>query len=214
MPRRCPGIKIADDVQRIETMTRTADQAQRLGVGGCSRVRTLLQLGDRAVAPINGGVVIGMTGTQIQPAWNCDKNRDEIQAAAAAHREAAELERLDAERQARQADGGGTAQPAPTAATPAATDPAATGGGMPSSEPQVVGTSASGRQVVYFPQQGVAVDQSNGDVHDPSTGQIIGNMAQQQAAAPQGVQPQAAGGSSSRSTSIRRPAATWIRRPG
>jgi hypothetical protein len=204
------GLSIADDVQRIETMTKTAEWARKLGVTDGGRFRSLLQLGGSARTAqrvagiverggetgyrvgrhaiaigqkygsyasvgIVGGSAVGMTGKQMQPMWDYVKNRKEIQAQEReqhqiADTEAAELERLYAEQH-----GGAAPQP-----TPGVDAGAATGAGASSTEPQVVGTSPSGSQMVYFPEEGVVVDQGNGDIYDPNTQQVIGNLVQQQ----------------------------------
>ena len=223
--QRMAGLNIADDVQRIETMTKTADWANKLGVTGGSKFRTLLQLGgsNRTAARVTGmvenggnqgyraarmsldtaqrfgnfvatplvaGAAFGMTGKQMQPMWEWYKNRDQIQAqeqkqAGVAEQEAKDLERLYAEQQA----GRG--------ATPAG-QPAPAGGAAPSAGgAQVVGTSPTGGQLVFDPQFGAVVDTSNGDIYDPNTQQLVGNMSQLQGAGQPtgGVDPAAQGAS-------------------
>lgn len=121
--------------------------------------------GSYASIGIVGGAAVGMTGPQMQPMWDYVKNRSAIQAgererADAADQEAAELERIYA------AEHGGAAGAGAGAAAPN------------SNEPEVVGTSPSGADLVYFPEQDMVVDQGNGDIYDPNTQQIIGNMGQ------------------------------------
>ena len=223
------GVNIADDVQRIETMSKTAEWSQRLGVTGGGTFRTLAQLSTpsgRAASRVSGmvenggstayrvgrymgvggakyagyatpGVIAGsaigipMAGTmghQMQPAWDYWKDRDEIRAEEAAQaevadQEAAELERLYAENQAAQT-GAAPAGPAPAEGMPAPQAAA-----VPT-EPQVVGTSPTGGQLVYFPADGIVVDQGNGDVYDPQSGTVIGNLVTgQQVPAPAAAQP-------------------------
>lgn len=61
MGSRLTGLHMADDVQRVETITRTSEWASRLGVAGGSKFRSLLQLGgsNRAATRIAGVVENG-----------------------------------------------------------------------------------------------------------------------------------------------------------
>ncbi len=228
--QRMVGLNMADDVQRIETLTKTAEWANKLGVTGGSKFRTLLQLGGSnrtaarvagivenggnqgyraarmtldtaqrfgnfAATPLVAGAAFGLTGKQMQPMWDYWKNRGTIQEQEAkqadlAEQEAKDLERLYAEQQAGGAAPAG--QPAPTGA--AAPAPAAGAQG-----PQVIGTSPSGGQLVYDPTAGMVLDTATGDLYDPNTQQLIGNMAQLEAGGMQptgGVDRAAAGASS------------------
>ena len=60
----------------------------------------------------------------------------------------------------------------------AATDASASGAGAV--QPQVVGTSPSGGQLVFDPSLGAVLDTANGDIYDPATGTVVGNVAQLQ----------------------------------
>lgn len=213
---------IESQAQRVATMEKTAEWAQKLGVTGGSRFRSLLQLGSSnsrqasrvsnivenggsgayraaryagdiggrwagmAAVPIVGGAAVGMTGKQMQPGWEYLKNRDEIQAqerkaAEQADKEAAELARLYAEQQGG-TGGGGASDAAEGAATSGGgAQQSADAGGQAASGPQVVGTSpTTGGQLVFDPSLGAVYDSTNGDVYDPNTGQLVGNLNQLQ----------------------------------
>jgi hypothetical protein len=212
--QRMAGLTIADDVQRITTMSKTAELANKLGVTDGGRFRSLLQLGSSgravqrvagmvehggdagyrfgrhaittaqryggvAATPLIGGAAFGLTGTQMQPMWEWVKHRKEIQAAEQAQadlteREMVELEQLRQQQLAAGGDQTGAQQ------TAAVSDPGtiAAGSGF-----QVVGTSPiTGGQLVFDPTNFAVVDTSNGDVYDPETQQLVGNLFQQQRA--------------------------------
>lgn len=226
------GIRIADDVQRIQTMESTALWANKLGVTDGGRFRSLLQLGssNRAARNISsivenggntgyraarqlgvagakyggyaatgviGGAAVGMTGKQMQPYWEYLKHRDEIQAQEEAQRQVAEADAAHLE-QVYAAQNGGSASggDATTNSTSSSAGASTANAGSSSTEPQVVGTSQTGGTLVYFPLDGVVVDQGNGDVYDPQTGQVIGSLAGQQ----QGSVPAETGGAASTGT--------------
>ena len=109
------------------------------------------------------------TGRVPQDYWDYLKDKKSIDAAnrkreQSADREAKELERLyqEQQRQAKAGTQGAAQQPAPTGAAAA----------------QVVGTSATGGQLVFDPSRNQVVDVQNGDLYDPTSGAIVGNLAQ------------------------------------
>lgn len=117
--------------------------------------------------PLIGGAAVGMTGRQMQPAWEYWQNRDEIRAQEAeanaqAAQESAELEQLYAEQQAAQ-----SSQETP------ASDNAASG------EAPVYVDESTGYYV--DPQTGYMADPSTGMVYDQS-GNVVGNLSQEDAA--------------------------------
>ncbi|MEO6867951.1 MAG: hypothetical protein ABI200_08010, partial [Gaiellales bacterium] len=206
------GLNLADDVQRVATMEKTAYMAQELGVTGGSKFRSLLQLGgsNRQAARIGGmvengastayragrhtidtaqrlggytapaiigGATVGLTGKQMQPAWEYVQNRkeikaDEAEARGAADVEAAELERLYQQQQAGGTQGGGAAATQPGTA-PAPQGPVA------EQAPAAGQAQDSGASQVYVdPTTGFYVDPASGMMADPATGQVYDQQGQ------------------------------------
>lgn len=134
-------------------------------------------LGSYAAVPIVGGAAVGMTGKQVQPAWDYYKNRDEIRAKEAAQQELtqaemAELEQLYAEQQA---SGQGAASGGAGTAPVAAGDPSAMAMGGTGTEQPVYVDPNTGYYV--DPQSGLMADPQSGQVYDQQ-GNLVGNVNQ------------------------------------
>jgi hypothetical protein len=206
------GLNIADDVQRIETMKKTAEWASKLGVTDGSRFRTLLQLGgsNRTAARVAGIVENG--GSQGYRAGRLALDQAQrfgnfaltpLAAGAAfgmtgkqmqpmwdywKDRDSIQAEERKqsqlADQEAKDLERLYAEQQAAGGAAPAAGT--GTGAGPPAAGgAQVVGTSPTGGQLVFDPQMNAVIDTSNGDVYDPTTQAHIGNLSQLQGGAGQ-----------------------------
>ncbi|MCW2921938.1 MAG: hypothetical protein JWL76_1812 [Thermoleophilia bacterium] len=205
--QRMAGLNIADDVQRIETMTKTAEWAGKLGVTGGSKFRTLLQLGgsNRTAARVAGMVENGgnqgyraarMTLDTAQRFGNFVATP--LVAGAAFGMTGKQMQPLweywknrDEIHAEEQQQAGVADQEAKDLERLYAEQQA--GGGTPTGQPnpaggaapeggnaqvQVLGASPSGGQYVLDPSVGLILDTATGDLIDPNTQQLVGNMNQ------------------------------------